>query len=108
MHTGLGRAPIDKNILLQGINDIYPYSNLEYNIIDNKRGERNNHVNYLINSLTKSESSLVVNNNAAAVMLALNSFAENKEVIISRGQLIEIGGSFRIPDVIEKANCNMV
>jgi len=108
LHTGLGRAPIDKNLLLQGVNDIYPYGNLEYNIIDNKRGERNNHVNYLVNSLAKSEASLVVNNNAAAVMLALNTFAENKEVIISRGQLIEIGGSFRIPDVIKKANCTMV
>ena len=108
LHTGFGRAPIDKNILLQSVSDIYPYSNLEYDIINNKRGERNKHINKLINSLTGSESSIIVNNNAAAVMIALNTFSEKKEVIISRGELVEIGGSFRIPDVIEKSNCIMI
>ena len=108
LHTGFGRAPIDKNILIEGISDIYPYSNLEYDIINNKRGERNNHINSLISALTYSESSLIVNNNAAAVMLVLNTFSENKEVVISRGELVEIGGSFRIPDVINKSNCKMV
>ena len=108
LHTGLGRSPIDKTILNQAIQNIYPYSNLEFNIDNNKRGERNNHISYLINSMISSESSIIVNNNAAAVLLALNTLANNKEVIISRGELVEIGGSFRIPDVIEKANCKMI
>ena len=108
LHTGLGRAPINKKILNQAIDNIYPYSNLEYNLIDNTRGERNNHLSYLINALSSSQSSIIVNNNAAAVLLVLNTLSENKEVIISRGELVEIGGSFRIPDVIKKAHCKMI
>ena len=108
LHTGLGRAPLDKNILSKTFENIYPYSNLEFNIEQNSRGERNNHISYLVNSILGSDSSIIVNNNAAAVLLALNSLAERKEVIISRGELVEIGGSFRIPDVINKANCKMV
>ena len=73
-----------------------------------KRGERNEHISNLLNKLTSSESSLVVNNNAAAVLLMLNTMAEGKEVIISRGEQVEIGGSFRIPDVIKKSGCKMV
>ncbi len=108
LHTGLGRSPISKKVLIETIDNVYPYSNLEIDILNNKRGERNSHISYLVNSLTSSKASIIVNNNAAAVMLALNSFAENKDVIISRGELVEIGGSFRIPDVIKKANCNML
>ena len=108
LHTGLGRSPIDKAILNSAIDKIYPYSNLEFNIFNNKRGERNNHISYLINSMLSCEASIIVNNNAAAVLLALNTLSDNKEVIISRGELVEIGGSFRIPDVIKKANCKMV
>ena len=108
LHTGFGRAPIDKKLLYKSIDRVYPYSNLEYIIKDNKRGERNCHIDYLINSFTGSESSLIVNNNAAAVLLVLNTFSKNKEVIISRGELVEIGGSFRIPEVIEQSNCTMV
>ena len=107
LHTGLGRAPISKTILNETFKSIYPYSNLEFNIDDNSRGDRNTHISYLINSITSSESSLIVNNNAAAVLLVLNTLANDKDVIISRGELVEIGGSFRIPDVIEKANCKM-
>ena len=73
-----------------------------------KRGERNSHISDLFNSLSNVDSSLIVNNNAAAVMLMLNSICEGKEVIISRGQQVEIGGSFRIPDVIKKSNCKMI
>jgi L-seryl-tRNA(Ser) seleniumtransferase len=108
LHTGLGRAPISKEILIEGITQNYPYSNLEINIRNGKRGDRNTHISKLISSICNSEDSIVVNNNAAAVMLTLNSLCDNKEVIISRGQQVEIGGSFRIPDVIEKSNCNMI
>ena len=108
LHTGLGRSPISKEILHQAVESIYPYTNIELQIKSGKRGERNHHIEALLNSLTSSESSLIVNNNAAAVLLMLNSVAEGKDVIISRGQQVEIGGSFRIPDVIEKSGCNMV
>ncbi len=108
LHTGLGRAPIAKEILIEGINQNYPYSNLEFNILNGKRGDRNIHISDLINSVCGTEDTIVVNNNAAAVMLTLNSICNQKEVIISRGQQVEIGGSFRIPDVIEKSNSIMV
>ncbi len=108
LHTGLGRAPISKTVLKNTINSIYPYSNLEFNVKNNSRGERNSHISYLINSIINSEDSIIVNNNAAAVLLVLNTLSNNKDVIISRGELVEIGGSFRIPDVIEKANCKMI
>jgi len=103
LHTGLGRAPISKKILLDMADDLSGYTNLEFDILSGKRGERLNHVDNLISSIVGSESSIVVNNNAAAVMLSINTLSENKEIIISRGQLIEIGGSFRIPDVIHKS-----
>ena len=108
LHTGLGRAPISKKVLNNALKYIYPYSNLELNTANNSRGERNNHISYLINSIVSSESSIIVNNNAAAVLLALNTLSCEKEVIISRGELVEIGGSFRISDIIEKANCKMI
>ena len=108
LHTGLGRAPISKEILIDGIMQNYPYSNLEINIKNGKRGDRNIHISKLISSICNAEESIVVNNNAAAVMLTLNSLCDNKDVIISRGQQVEIGGSFRIPDVIQKSNCNMI
>ena len=108
LHTGLGRAPIAKEILIDGIMKNYPYSNLEFDLITGQRGDRNDHVITLFKSLCFCEDALMVNNNASAVMLMMNSICENKEVIISRGQLVEIGGSFRIPDVIEKSQCKMV
>ena len=108
LHTGLGRAPISKEILYDSINNTFPYTNLEFNLDTGERGDRNVHLVNLFNCLCDSESSLIVNNNAAAVMLMLNSLCENKDVIISRGQQVEIGGSFRIPDVIAKSGCNMI
>ena len=108
LHTGLGRAPISEEILVEGIKNTYPYTNLEFNLDNGKRGDRNSHISNLFNSLCDVQSSLIVNNNAAAVMLMLNSICEDKEVIISRGQQVEIGGSFRIPDVIKKSNCKMI
>jgi len=108
LHTGLGRAPISKEILIEGITQNYPYSNLEFNLENGKRGDRNSHISHLVSSICNAEESIVVNNNAAAVMLVLNSICYNKEVIISRGQQVEIGGSFRIPDVIKKSQSKMI
>ena len=76
------------------------YVNLEFNLNNGKRGDRQEHVREILSSICQSESSLVVNNNAAAVMLAINGIAKGGEVIVSRGELVEIGGSFRIPDII--------
>ncbi|MAZ61124.1 MAG: L-seryl-tRNA(Sec) selenium transferase [Candidatus Marinimicrobia bacterium] len=108
LHTGLGRAPISKDILVDGILKNYPYSNLELNLETGKRGDRNIHVSSLFNSLCDCEDSTIVNNNASAVILMLNSLCNKKEVIISRGQLVEIGGSFRIPDVMNKSQSKMI
>ena len=82
--------------------------NLEFDLDSGKRGERQDHINNLLSAICGSESSLMVNNNAAAVLIALNTCAEGKEVIVSRGQEVEIGGSFRIPDVVRKSYCNLV
>jgi len=108
LHTGLGRAPIDKKVLIDGISKNYPYSNLELNLQNGKRGDRNIHIKGLLNSLCGGDDAIIVNNNAAAVILMLNSISKNKEVIISRGQLVEIGGSFRIPDIMLKSQCKMI
>ena len=108
LHTGLGRAPLSKKLTEKALQEAGPYSNLELDITTGKRGERNQHVEQLLKSLTHAEAALVVNNNAAAVLLMLNALAEGKEVLISRGEQVEIGGSFRIPDVIRKSGCKMV
>ena len=108
LHTGLGRAPISKEILKSSFDRLSGYVNIELDLNNGSRGERTNHVNWLLDSLIGSKQSVIVNNNASAVLLALNTFGENKEVIVSRGEQVEIGGSFRIPDVIKKAGCNLV
>ncbi len=108
LNTSLGRAPISKSILDSVSDTIYPYCNLEIDLKNNIRGERLNHIEPLINSLVGSEKSILVNNNAGAVMIMLNSLCYGKEVIISRGQQVEIGGSFRIPDIIKSSGCKMV
>ena len=104
LHTGLGRAPLSTKLVQDALNNVVPYANLELDLPSGKRGERTQHVESLINALSGSEAALVVNNNAAAVLLMLNALAEGKEVIISRGEQVEIGGSFRIPDVIKKSD----
>ena len=108
LHTGLGRAPISDKIINNAMKKISPYTNIELELESGKRGERNNHIINLISIMTGTESALVVNNNASAVLLMLNTMAEGKEVIISRGEQVEIGGSFRIPDVIIKSGCKMI
>ena len=103
LHTGLGRSPLSKEILLESFDRIYPYSNLEFNIDKNSRGDRNDSIQDVLNSLIGSQKAIVVNNCAAALLLTLNTLSEDKEVIVSRGQQVEIGGSFRIPEVIRKS-----
>lgn len=107
LHTGFGRAPQSGRLLKKVAQRLEGYVNLEFDLDSGKRGERQDHVSFMLNTLSGTESSLVVNNNAAAVLLAMNSIADGKEVIVSRGQQVEIGGSFRIPDIIEKSNCTM-
>ncbi len=108
LHTGFGRAPISKKVIANTSKKLEGYVNLEFDLDSGKRGERQNHVNHLLSAISGSDSSLMVNNNAAAVLIALNTFAEGKDVIVSRGQEVEIGGSFRIPDVVRKSHCNLV
>ena len=108
LHTNLGRAPLGKAVLKELEPIITEYSNLEFNLEAGKRGHRNTHISELIKFVTKAEDAVVVNNNAAGVLLCLKTFAENKEAIISRGELIEIGGSFRIPEIMNASGAKMV
>ena len=108
LHTNLGRAIISKKHANYLSDVVTSYSNLEYNLEEGKRGERYSHFEKLICKITGAESAMAVNNNAAAVMLVLSSMAENKEVIVSRGELVEVGGKFRIPDVMKRSNAHLV
>ena len=103
LHTGFGRAPFRSQTLKDIAERMEGYVNLEFDLDSGKRGDRQLHLQKHLSSICGSESSLCVNNNAAAVMLAINEIAKEGEVIVSRGQLVEIGGSFRIPDIIEKS-----
>ncbi len=108
LHTNLGRAVLSENAA-QAVQEICRgYSNLEFDLDTGKRGIRYSHVEDLLCKITGAESALVVNNNASAVMLALGTLAEGKEVIVSRGQLVEIGGSFRVPEVMETSGAKLV
>ena len=107
IHTNLGRAPLARAVI-EAISDVAShYSNLEYDLDRGERGTRESHCQQLLARLAGSEAAIVANNNAAAVMLVLNTLAEGGEVIVSRGELIEIGGSFRIPEVMEKSGARL-
>ena len=103
LHTGFGRAPFDGKKLKRIAQRLDGYVNLEYDLVSGNRGERQSHIQEQLSALCGSESAIMVNNNAAAVLLSLNTITEGGEVICSRGQLVEIGGSFRIPDIITKS-----
>jgi len=103
VHTNLGRAPLPEAALARALEVGRGYSNLEYDLAAGGRGSRQDHVAAILRRLTGAEAALVVNNNAAAVMLALAALAEGREVLVSRGELIEIGDGFRIPDVLVRS-----
>src|SRR5438093_133534 len=107
VHTNLGRAPLAEAALERVCEISRGYSNLEYDVEAGGRGSRQDHVGGILRRLTGGESALVVNNNAAAVMLALAALAEGREVLVSRGELIEIGDGFRIPDVLERSGARL-
>jgi len=107
LHTGLGRAPLGREMLDSQIPALKNYVSLEMDFSE-KRGDRFASLRDLLKSMTGAEDALVVNNNAAAVLLVLNSLAGDKEVIVSRGEQVEIGGSFRIPDVVRKSGATMI
>ena len=108
LHTNLGRAPISKEHMMHIVEIATGYSNLEYNLEAGRRGERYSHFEELLCKLTGAEAAMAVNNNASAVMLILSSLAKGKEVVVSRGELIEIGGKFRVPDVMEQSGATLV
>lgn len=108
LHTNLGRALISNEIKEKIWDVAASYSTLEMDISTGKRGSRYDHVVELLKFITGAEDALVVNNNAAAVLLTLGTMAKDREVIVSRGELVEIGGSFRIPDVMEQSNAKLV
>lgn len=107
LHTNLGRALINKEVMENVVDIASNYSNLEFDIEKGERGSRYSHLKEILVEITGAEDAMVVNNNAAAVLLVLSTMAKGREVIVSRGELIEIGGSFRIPDVMEQSGATL-
>ena len=108
VHTNLGRAPLAAALIRDSIPLLEGYTNLEYDLESGQRGERGGRVPELLARLAEAEAGLAVNNNAAAVLLLLSALASGKEVIVSRGELVEIGGSFRVPDIMRQSGVRLV
>ena len=108
IHTNLGRAPLSNDAVEAARQAAKSYTNLEMELEEGKRGSRQTHVAQLLRQLTGAEAALVVNNNASAVLLGLAALAQGKEVIVSRGEAVEIGGGFRIPDVLRQSEASLV
>lgn len=108
LHTNLGRARLSDKAVFHVLETAQSYSNLEYKLEEGERGSRHSHAETLIKELTGAEAAMIVNNNAAAVYLVLRALAASKEVIVSRGQLVEIGGSFRISAIMEESGAKLV
>lgn len=108
IHTNLGRAPIPRVCFEEAQSIVCGYSNLEYDVKAGKRGDRYHHASAYLRMMTGAEDAVIVNNNASAVFLVLNTLCKGKEAIVSRGELVEIGGSFRVPDVMKQSGAKLV
>jgi L-seryl-tRNA(Ser) seleniumtransferase len=108
VHTNLGRAPLSDEALTAAATVGRGYSNLEYRLAEGRRGSRHEHAGTLLARACGAEAGVVVNNNAAAVLLALGALARGREVIVSRGELVEIGGGFRVPEIMAESGCRLV
>jgi L-seryl-tRNA(Ser) seleniumtransferase len=108
LHTNLGRAPVGDDALEAAVSIGRGYSNLEYRLATGGRGSRHEHAGELLAQACGAEAGLVVNNNAAAVLLALAALARGREVVVSRGELVEIGGGFRVPEIMAESGCRLV
>ncbi len=108
VHTNLGRAPLGDDTLAVSRTVGRGYSNLEYEMDEGRRGSRHDHAGWLLARACGAESGLVVNNNAAAVLLSLAALARGREVVVSRGELVEIGGGFRVPEIMSESGCRLV
>jgi L-seryl-tRNA(Ser) seleniumtransferase len=108
LHTNLGRAPLGQEVVNDAIDVASGYSNLEYRLASGERGSRHEHAGALLARACGAEAGIVVNNNAAAVLLALGALARGRSVVVSRGELVEIGGGFRVPEIMTESGCRLL